>query len=48
MFFSLNSDGAHARRMDPAMRVAPGRRAQASLPAGGASHDDACTGMVRE
>ncbi|MCA8494835.1 hypothetical protein [Burkholderia arboris] len=48
MFFSLSSDGANPRRMDPAMRDAPGRRARASLPAGGASHNDACTGMIRE
>ncbi|EMD9436188.1 MULTISPECIES: hypothetical protein [Burkholderia] len=47
MFFSLSSDGANPRRMDPTTHAAPGRRARASLPAGGAPRDDARTGMVR-
>ncbi|WP_174417762.1 MULTISPECIES: hypothetical protein [Burkholderia cepacia complex] len=48
MFFSLSSDGANPRRMNPTALAAPGRRTRASLPAGGAPHDDARTGMVRE
>ncbi|WP_204425981.1 hypothetical protein [Burkholderia sp. MS455] len=48
MFFSLGSDGANPRRMDQTTPAAPDRRPRASLPAGGAPHDDARTGMVRE
>jgi len=33
--------------MDPTTHAAPGRRARASLPAGGAPRNDARTGMVR-
>ncbi|WP_419686596.1 hypothetical protein ACN22W_05185 [Burkholderia theae] len=50
MFFSLSSDGANPRRMDPTMplRAGPDRCARASLPAGGTPRNDARTDMVRE